>query len=70
MGPAQIAEVDITDSYDFVPGNLTATKTITNPVPGSQGQITISVTCTDVEGATTSLPDFVIVPPGSPHAVR
>ena len=37
--------VDVTDTYAFVPGSLTVTKTIAGPSAGQQGPVTIHVDC-------------------------
>ncbi len=47
---------EITDTYTFVPGSLTVTKTIDGPAAGQQGQITIQTEC---DGVLLS-PDLVI----------
>ena len=48
--------VDVTDTYTFVPGSLTVTKTITGPSAGEQGPVTIHVDC----GADVLVTDFTI----------
>ncbi len=47
------------DTYSFVSGSLTVTKTLAGPLAGSQGAITIQASCV-ANGITTDLPDFVI----------
>jgi Domain of unknown function (DUF5979)/Thioester domain len=51
----------ITDTYGAVPGSLLVTKTITGPVAGQQGPVTIHVVC----NGTSLSPDWVI-PAGTP----
>ncbi len=53
--------VNITNTYDFVPGALLVTKTIAGPGAGQQGAITIHSVC----DGTALTPDFVIAA-GSP----
>jgi hypothetical protein len=48
--------VDITDTYDFVPGSLIVRKTIAGPGAGLQGAVTIHTVC----DGTALTPDFVI----------
>ena len=48
--------VDVTDTYTFVPGSLTVTKTIDGPSAGEQGPVTIHVDC----GADVLITDFTI----------
>ena len=48
--------VDVTDTYTFVPGSLTVTKTIDGPSAGEQGPVTIHVDC----GADVLVTDFTI----------
>ncbi|MGX7678741.1 DUF5979 domain-containing protein [Jatrophihabitans sp. DSM 45814] len=50
-----VATVDLFDTYTFVPGSLTVTKTISGASAGGQGPITIGVNC---EGLP--LPEFTI----------
>ena len=47
--PGGATSAALTDTYDFAPGSLTVTKTITGPAAGDQGDITITVTCDGVE---------------------
>ena len=60
----QTPSADITNTYDFVPGSLAVTKTITGPGAGQQGAVTITVTCQSGATETTLSPPFVI-PAGS-----
>ena len=48
--------VDVTDTYTFVPGSLTVTKTIAGPSAGEQGPVTIHVDC----GVDVLVTDFTI----------
>ena len=48
--------VDVTDTYDFIPGSLLVRKTIAGPAAGQEGAITIDAVC-DGKALT---PDFVI----------
>ena len=50
------ATVNITDTYDFVPGSLLVRKTIAGPAAGQQGAITIHTVC----NGKALTPDFVI----------
>ena len=50
------ATVNITDTYDFVPGSLLVRKTIAGPAAGQEGAITIHTVC----NGTALTPDFVI----------
>ena len=50
----------MTDTYTFVPGSLTVTKTIAGPSAGEQGPVTIHVDC----GADVLITDITI-PAGS-----
>ena len=52
--------VDVTDTYTFVPGSLTVTKTIAGPSAGEQGPMTIHVDC----GADVLVTD-VTIPAGT-----
>ena len=52
--------VDVTDTYTFVPGSLTVTKTIAGPSAGEQGPVTIHVDC----GADVLVTD-VTIPAGA-----
>ena len=45
IAAGQEATADITNTYDFVPGSLTVTKTISGAGAGQQGAVTITVTC-------------------------
>ena len=54
--PGGTPTLTLTDTYTRVPGDLVVNKTITGGAAGSQGPITITVTCDD--GVTR--PDFVI----------
>ena len=47
---------EVTDTYTFVPGSLTVTKTIAGPSAGEQGPVTIHVDC----GADVLVTDFTI----------
>jgi hypothetical protein len=58
---ATAAEALLSDTYNYNPGSLTVTKTITGPAAGQQGAVTIHVTCDGV----ALIPDFVI-PAGTP----
>ena len=60
----RLAYADVTNTYDFKPGSLTVTKTITGPGAGQQGAVTITVTCESGDRTTTLEPPFVI-PAGS-----
>ena len=55
IGANAEASADLTDTYGPVPGSLEVRKTINGPSAGSQGDITIDVTC---DSAT--LPDWTI----------
>jgi hypothetical protein len=56
------AQADVTDTYNFVPGTLTVTKSITGtPAPGVP--ITITTTCEGPEGTVTLSP-AINIPPG------
>ena len=50
-----VATADLLDTYTFVPGSLTVTKTIDGPSAGDQGAIVIGVACGDL-----MLPEFTI----------
>ncbi len=50
------ATVNITDTYDFVPGSLLVRKTIAGPAAGQEGAITIHTVC----NGNALTPDFVI----------
>ena len=52
--------VEIVDTYSYVPGSLTVSKTIAGPAAGNQGEVTIETVC---DG--TTLPVFTI-PAGAP----
>jgi hypothetical protein len=52
----QTATVDVTDTYDFVPGALFVRKTIAGPGAGHQGAVTIQTKC----NGKALTPDFVI----------
>ena len=67
IAAGQEATADITNTYDFVPGSLTVTKTIFGTGAGQQGAVTITVTCESGNTPTTLLPLFVI-PPGATGA--
>ncbi len=56
VGPGDIAEADISDTYGLVPGQLEVTKSIAGPLAGQQGQVVIHTVC---NGAALT-PDFVI----------
>jgi hypothetical protein len=61
-------EVDVTNTYTFVPGSLTVTKVLAGPSAGKQGAITIQTSCV-ANGITTVLPELDIpagTAPGSP----
>ena len=60
VGAGQSVEADITNTYDFVPGSLTVTKTIAGPGGGQQGAITITVTCQEGNNTATLSPPFVV----------
>jgi TQXA domain-containing protein len=62
VGAGQAAEANISDTYSFLNGSLTVTKTIEGAAAGDQGEVAITVTC----GATT-LPVWTITA-GSPAA--
>jgi Domain of unknown function (DUF5979)/Thioester domain len=55
IAPGGSGAAQITDTYGAVPGSLLVTKTISGPVAGHQGPVTIQVVCNN-----TALPDFVI----------
>ncbi|MBV9192973.1 MAG: thioester domain-containing protein [Solirubrobacterales bacterium] len=55
VGPGEIAEADISDTYGLVPGQLEVTKTIAGSLAGHQGEVVIHTFCNG-----TALPDFVI----------
>jgi Domain of unknown function (DUF5979)/Thioester domain len=59
------ADAAVTDSYDFRPGNLVISKAIAGGGAGQQGAITLTPTCVDPTGVSTTLPSFTI-PAGSP----
>ena len=50
-----VATAELLDTYTFVPGSLTVTKTISGPSAGEQGPITIGVNCDGLP-----LPEFTI----------
>ena len=56
ISPDESATVNITDTYDFVPGSLVVRKTIAGPGAGQQGAITIDTVC----NGKALTPDFVI----------
>lgn len=56
IGPGDIAEADISDTYGLAPGQLEVTKSIAGPLAGQQGQVVIHTVC----GGTALTPDFVI----------
>lgn len=62
--PNGSATASITDTYDFVPGALVVSKTISGPAAGHQGTVTIAVSCT-LNGAQ-SFTGTVTIPAGSP----
>ena len=49
VGPGQNAQATITDTYTFLTGSLTVTKTIAGPAAGQQGPVTIKVSCDGTE---------------------
>ena len=59
VDPGTVGTANITDTYSFVPGSLIVSKAITGPAAGSQGQVTIAVSCVEADVATP-LPDFVV----------
>ncbi len=69
------ATVTVTDTYGPAPGSLDVHKTINGPLAGSQGAITITVTCGDTTlptwtipagtGATTLTNTFTDIPGGA-----
>jgi hypothetical protein len=61
LSPGAIAEADVSDTYGLLPGQLAVTKTITGPLAGQQGAITIRTVC----NGTPLTPDFTI-PAGTP----
>ena len=60
IAAGQEVTADITNTYDFVPGSLMVTKTITGSGAGEQGAVTITVTCESGNTETTLTPPFVI----------
>lgn len=60
VGPGDIAEADISDTYGLVPGQLEVTKSITGPLAGQQGQVVIHTVCNG-----TALSPDLIIPPGA-----
>jgi Domain of unknown function (DUF5979)/Thioester domain len=65
IGPGDVVEADISDTYGLVPGQLEVTKTIAGPAAGSQGEVVIHTVC----NGTALTPDFVIAP-GAPAGVQ
>ena len=49
VGSAENAQATITDTYTFLTGSLTVTKTIAGLAAGQQGQVTIKVSCDGTE---------------------
>jgi Domain of unknown function (DUF5979) len=45
VAPGKVVQADITDTYEFVPGTLTVTKTIAGPAAGLQAPISILADC-------------------------
>ena len=43
--PKGAATADLSDTYDFVPGSLTVTKTIAGAAAGKQGEVAILASC-------------------------
>ena len=43
----RVHEADLTDTYTQVPGSLVVTKDITGPAAGSQGPVSIEVSCNE-----------------------
>ena len=64
ISSGESATVNITDTYDFVPGSLLVRKTIAGPAAGQQGAITIHTVC----NGKVLTPDFVILA-GTPTGV-
>ena len=56
LSPDGTGTANLTDTYTFVPGSLTVTKTIAGPSAGSQDEVRIQVDC----GEQVDTPDFVI----------
>ena len=63
VGAGQNAQATITNTYTFLTGSLTVTKTINGLAAGEQGPVTIEVSCDGKD----LLPDLM-VPAGSPAA--
>jgi len=58
VGPGDIAEADVRDTYGLRPGQLEVNKTIDGPLAGHQGEVVIHTVC----NGTALTPDFVISP--------
>jgi hypothetical protein len=59
IGASGSGEVDVTNTYTFVPGSLTVTKVLKGSSAGQQGAVTIQASCL-ANGITTFLGDFTI----------
>ncbi len=61
VGAGENAQANISDTYNYLEGSLTVTKTIAGPAAGHQEQVTIKVSCNGTE-----LSPELTVPDGSP----
>ncbi|WP_066302728.1 thioester domain-containing protein [Arthrobacter luteolus] len=57
------AAAAVTDSYDFAPGTLLVSKSITGTAAGAQGEIRIAVVCTS--DGNTVLDETILIPAGA-----
>jgi Domain of unknown function (DUF5979)/Thioester domain len=62
---ATVIQVVVTNNYTLNSGSLTVDKTITGPLAGQQGPITITVTCESGANVETTLSPVIQIPAGT-----